>query len=436
MTRSTALLDRRLGGAPVTSGGALPRLLPPGAGDGSETLDQHIARCGPTPHVEDESSRESLLVEIDRACLIGRGGARFPTARKLRAVAAMLRTPVVVANGTEGEPASAKDRVLLARAPNLVLDGAALAAELVGAPEVILVVHPAVREVVDAAARERRHTGHDRVRLRIVTAAERFVAGEASAVVSWIERGVPAPRVTPPRLAERGLAGRPTLVQNVETLAHLALIARRGADWYRAVGTDEEPGSTLVTVLGAVNAPGVYEVAIGTPVRNVLALAGGPAAALQALLFGGYFGAWAGADDVLDVPFSAAGLGPSGASVGAGLVAAMPDDECGLVETARVVRYLASQSAGQCGPCVFGLPALAGELELLAAGAGFESARLSRWLEQVDGRGACSHPDGAVRLIRSALRAFRGEVARHADGYCCATGGGVRILPVPEELAR
>ena len=365
------------------------------------------------------------------------GARAFLPRRKLRAVAAMLRTPVVVANGTEGEPASAKDRVLLARAPNLVLDGAALAAELVGAPEVILVVHPAVREVVDAAARERRHTGHDRVRLRIVTAAERFVAGEASAVVSWIERGVPAPRVTPPRLAERGLAGRPTLVQNVETLAHLALIAWRGADWYRAVGTDEEPGSTLVTVLGAVNAPGVYEVAIGTPVRNVLALAGGPAAASRKRCSSA--GTSARGQEPTTCSTCRFPRQASGRRVPAWALGSWPRCPTTSVGSSRPQGWCATSLRSQpdsVDRACSDFPLLAGELELLAAGAGFESARLSRWLEQVDGRGACSHPDGAVRLIRAHCAPFEAKVARHADGYCCATGGGVRILPVPEELAR
>ena len=116
--------------------------------------------------------------------------------------------------------------------------------------------------------------------------------------------------------------------------------------------------------------------------------------------------------------------------MGAGLIIALPVDKCGLVETARVVRYLAGQSAGQCGPCVFGLPAVAGELDALAAGGEFNTAQLSRWLDQVDGRGACSHPDGVVRLVRSAVRVFAGEVNRHRTGWCCATGGGGPILPI------
>ena len=365
---------------------------------------------------------------MDRAGLTGRGGAGFPTARKLAAVAAG-HAPVVVANGTEGEPASAKDRVLMARSPQLVLDGAVLAAEITGASEAVIVVHRDVREIVDEAVAERARVPLDRVRLEVRTAADGFVAGQASAVVRWVQRGVPAPTATPPRLAQRGLRGAPTLVQNVETLAHLALIARYGAAWFRSAGTPAEPGTMLVTVLGAVRQPGVLEVAIGTPVGRLLDLAGGASAPPQALLLGGYFGAWVAADLALDRPFSSAGLADLGAGPGAGLVAVLPAGACGLAETARVVRYLAGESAGQCGPCRFGLPAIAGQVERIADGRGADPGLLRRWLGQVDGRGGCAHPDGVVRLVRSALRTFGAEMEEHAGGRCSGVRTGV--LPVP-----
>jgi NADH:ubiquinone oxidoreductase subunit F (NADH-binding) len=270
----------------------------------------------------------------------------------------------------------------------------------------------------------------DPIRTRVVTAADRFVAGEASAVVHWIERGVPTPTATPPRLSTRGLGGRPTLVQNVETLAHLALIGRYGASWFRSAGTAAEPGTMLVTVLGAVREPCVREIAIGTPVGEILSMAGGEAAPLQALLIGGYFGRWADAAAAAAAPFSAAGLAPLEASVGAGLIAALPANACGLAETARVARYLADESAGQCGPCLFGLDAVAGEVQRLAEGRTSSLAILRRWLAQVNGRGACSHPDGAVRLVSSALTVFAAELDRHAQGWCCGSAKAA-VLPIP-----
>jgi NADH:ubiquinone oxidoreductase subunit F (NADH-binding) len=402
-------------------------LLPEDLSTGPTGLGDHLARYGAPPRCDGARQRRaSLIAEVERARLAGRGGAGFPTARKLAAVATRSTAKwgaaprsVVIGNGTEGEPDSAKDKVLMASSPHLVLDGAVAAAGLVGASEALIVVHKAVYDIVADAASERRRARLDRVRLSVLPAADRFVAGEASAVVRWIERGDPRPRWTPGRLSERGLNGRPTLVQNVETLAHLALIARFGADWFRAVGTAGEPGSMLVTLAGAVRFPGVYEIAIGSPLRQVLAAAGGPAAPLSALLIGGYFGTWVNAAVAADAPFSDAGLRRLNAGVGAGLIVALPQRACGLVETARIARYLADQSAGQCGPCVFGLEAIAGQLERLAAGAGPDLALLQRWIGQVgSGRGACKHPDGTVRMIASALEIFNAEVERHARGWC------------------
>jgi len=391
--------------------GPQARLLYPGAGPAS--LAEHTTRYGPLPRGLRRPQREALVAEVGRAGLTGRGGAGFPTARKLAAVAAGHAPVVVVANGTEGEPASAKDRVLMASSPHLVLDGAVLAAELTGAREAVIVAHRDVREIMDEAAAERVRAGLDRVRLVVRTAAEGFVAGQASAVVRWIQRGVPAPTATPPRLAQRGLHGAPTLVQNVETLAHLALIARYGAAWFRSAGTPAEPGTMLVTVTGAVREPGVLEIGIGTSVGQVLEQAGGSSAPLRALLLGGYFGTWVDAAAALGRPFSSAGLADLDAGPGAGLIAALPAGARGLRETARLARYLAGESAGQCGPCRFGLPAIAGEVERLAAGQDTDAGLLRRWLGQVDGRGGCAHPDGAIRLIRSALRTFGAEPGTH-----------------------
>jgi NADH:ubiquinone oxidoreductase subunit F (NADH-binding) len=418
-------------GAPGLRTGRLPRLLPQRLGGGPASWAEHRARYGRLPVPGwDEGWRDLFIAEVGRSGLTGRGGASFPTARKLRAVAAGRDAPVVIANGTEGEPASAKDKVLLAREPHLVLDGAVLAAHLVGARQAFVVVHEAVREIVDRAATERKRAHRDGIRLKVMTGADRFVGGEASALVNWVWNGIPLPTATPPRVSEHGLDGRPTLVQNVETLAHLALIGRYGAEWFRSLGTVAEPGSMLVTLIGSVRRPGVYEAEIGQPVGEVLELAGGPEAPLSALLIGGYFGTWADPEAAGPLPFSAAGLSAVGASPGAGLIAALPADSCGLAETARVARYLAGESAGQCGPCVFGLDAIAGALEDLAAGRSYRPGLLWRWMGQVDGRGACHHPDGAVRLIRSALRVFGAEIDRHAQGRCC---GSRRpgVLPVP-----
>ena len=382
------------------------RLLPGDYAD--RTLAGHLARHGIRPSCADPQRRDDLIAEVGRAGLTGRGGAGFPTAVKLRALAAAWPVPRVIANGVEGEPASDKDKVLLAVAPHLVLDGAAGAAQLTGAREVVMVVQHSVREIVDHAVAERRAAGTDPVPVRVLTTAGTFIAGESSAVVHWVERGVAAPTGATPARRQRQAAqrqrqarSRAALVQNVETLADLALILRHGAAWFRSVGSPGEPGSMLITMAGAVRRPGVYEIETGTPVGALLELAGGAAAqpgapgALGALLIGGYFGTWPEAAAALPLPFLSAGLAPVGASPGAGVIAMLLRTACGLAETARITRYLARSSAGQCAPCVFGLDAIAGQLERLAAGGACDLTLVHRWLGQV--RGACraSGRDGA-----------------------------------------
>lgn len=388
-------------------------------GDGESGLAAHLARYGPLPDLADPAA---LLREVDRAGLAGRGGAGFPAAAKIAAVAraAGRRVPLVIGNGTEGEPAIDKDKMLMARSPHLVLDGAQVAAAATGAAVAVIVVHPRAVGVMRRAVSER---AGDPARLRVCRAAAGFVAGEATATARRAARAAAVPAGKPPRLSDRGPAGVPTLVQNVETLAHLALIARYGADWFRSAGTADEPGTMLVTVAGAVRAPGVREIAIGTPVRQVIERAGGPSAPLRALLLGGYSGAWADAAQAMDLPLSAAGLARLGAAPGAGLVMALPAGSCGLRETARIARYLAGQSAGQCGPCVFGLDAVAARLCQLADGEPGGTGQLGRWLGEIDGRGACSHPSGVVRLVRSALRVFGADVPAHAAGRCAEAVG-------------
>jgi NADH:ubiquinone oxidoreductase subunit F (NADH-binding) len=413
--------------APVPAG--LPRLLAGLRSDGPVSLDRHLARLGPLPRVD-------LIAAVEASGLRGRGGASFPTGRKLRTVAAQRRRPVVVVNATEAEPVSGKDKVLLGYAPHLVLDGAAAVAGALGAREAIVAVNE--RATVEGAAVARaleeraRRGGDGRIRFRLATIPARFVAGEETALVAVLNGGGPKPTFKPPLPFERGVRGAPTLVQNAETLAHVALIARFGAAWFREVGTPEEPGSALVTISGAIRRPGVYEVALGTPLAELVADAGGPAEVPQAFLIGGYFGTWVSAAEAHELDLSAAGLRSAGASLGAGAIVVLPQSACGLAETARVARYLAGESAGQCGPCVHGLDAIAGALEQLGrCEQGDSRERLGRWLGLVKGRGACRHPDGAARFVGSALEVFAAEAVRHLRQGRCPRGAR-HVLPVPE----
>jgi len=348
-------------------------------------------------------SRAQLLAEIEASGLTGRGGAAFPTARKLAAVA-HARRPVVVVNGVEGEPASWKDKVLLAQNPHLVVDGAMVAARVVGAREVTFAVGRAnrtVRKRLEQALAER----GDGIDIYLETVPDRFVAGEESALLNLLNGGPAKPTMEKPY--ERGV-----LVQNVETLANVALVARHGASWFRRCGTAGEPGTALVTVLGAVRNPGVAEVELGTTLREVLQRFGGLTAFPHALLVGGYFGTWIRAHDVLDAPLTNAALAPFGGSLGARTIAVLPQDACGLTESARVLRYLANESAGQCGPCIFGVAAMADAFDRL------DVDRLGRLAPLVAGRGACAHPTGATRFAASATDVFADEIALHRAGRC------------------
>jgi len=402
----------------------LPRLLPARP----EDLGGHLARFGSVPY---RGTASALIPDVEASGLTGRGGAAFPVHRKLAAVAAARGRKVVIANGAESEPASRKDEILLRAAPHLVLDGLQLAAEATGASDAYLCLHRGAGSRIGRALAERAARRQDRLAVTISETPPRFLSGQESALVNRIGGGPALPVFTPPRVSERGLHGRPTLVQNVETLAHLALIARYGPRWFRAAGTGAEPGSMLTTLYPAYGGCRVSETEIGTPLRALLSVD----AEVQAWLVGGYHGCWLPVPDAAGLTLDNHSLRKFGAAVGAGVLAALPSDRCGLAETARIVSYLAAESAGQCGPCLNGLPRIAGALAELAGPRPRRQTRadVERWARLVIGRGACSHPDGTVRFVRSALRTFEPELTRHERGHCLARTRQP-FLPLPDGI--
>jgi NADH:ubiquinone oxidoreductase subunit F (NADH-binding) len=313
-----------------------------------------------------------------------------------------------------------------------------LAAEAVGADTVHICLERSRYQQIDEVARavsERERAGLDPVRLLIHDLPARYVSSEETSLIRWLNGGDARPVLAPPRPSERGVRRRPTLVDNVETLAHVALIARFGSAWFRAAGARDAPGSMLATLCGDVTWPGVYEIETSTPVGEVLALAGAAADA-RTVLIGGYGGTWQQVSDVAGLPFTPAGLRPAGASPGAGVLAVLPAGSCGISETARILGYLARQSARQCGPCQFGLAAVADDFAQLALGRpdGSPVTRLRRRLGVIPGRGACHHPDGAARLATSALTEFDADLRAHAARRPCrAAQRGARsaVLPIP-----
>jgi NADH:ubiquinone oxidoreductase subunit F (NADH-binding) len=428
--------------------GGLHRLLP-ASGAVPVDLRAHLDRYGALPR---PAGPGRIIAEVEAAGLTGRGGAAFPTYRKLAAAANGDQAAVVAGNGAEGEPASSKDRSLLWISPHLVLDGLQVAAQAAGSRSAVLCV-PRRRQLHQRLAQviaERATVGIDTARVELREAPDRFLAGEESALASRLADRPALPSYRPVRGLPRTGPGRPVLVQNVETLAHLALIARYGAGWFRAAGTAGEPGSMLVTLHLADGQRSVVEVPIGIPLAGLLGFGGqlplppgraggggdglvtSTAGPVQAVLVGGYHGAWLPAAQAARLPLANATLRPLGAFIGAGVVAALPADRCGIAETARVARYLALESAGQCGPCFNGLPRMAAALGHLAGPRPDPRARadLDRWAGLVTGRGACHHPDGSVRFIGSALRVFAAEAGLHERGRCSGTNPQP-FLPLP-----
>jgi NADH:ubiquinone oxidoreductase subunit F (NADH-binding) len=417
----------------------LPRLLAGVRELGSLDLTGHLDVHGPVPDLP-ASSRgrySALLDEVEAAGLRGRGGAGFPTALKMHAViGAGGRGPrTVVVNAVEGEPASAKDRTLIGAAPHLVLDGAVLAARAVGAGEVVLCVSERVPETVEAAlqARSERRALRERAEVRVIAVPDGYVGGQESALIHHLNGGPAAPTFTPPMIFERGVRGHPTLLSNAETFAHVALIARHGAGWFRALGTPEHPGSALVTLSGAVARPGVYEIEHGSPLSSLIAAAGGLEERLRAVLVGGYAGTWIDAAHAEAVTLDDVGLAAYGASTGAGVVVALGERACPVAETVRVTSWLAGESAGQCGPCVHGLTAVSRRLHEWASGvAAFDGlGEQQRLAAVIRGRGACRHPDGTLRFLHSALAVFAPEFNDHAARGPCQACAAPAELPLP-----
>jgi NADH:ubiquinone oxidoreductase subunit F (NADH-binding) len=410
---------------------------------GRESLERHRARLG----ILEVSNLDPVRLRytVRESGLLGRGGGGFPTATKFDVAAESPGPALVVVNASEGEPASSKDQTLLELRPHLVLDGAQLAAVAVGADDIVIYTHAShakANESLRAALAERGALAGDdatRPRVRLVEAPDTYIAGETSAVVSYLDgRGaIPSRGLIP--AARVGVGQRPTVVNNVETLAHLALIARYGAAWFRQAGSREAPGSTLLTLVGAVREPGlVVEVVGPATIGEVLKTYGALERIPRAVLLGGYEGTWMPGEDAWCTPVERHSLAQLGTSLGCGVVAVIDDETCGLAHTARLVTWLAGQSAGQCGPCIFGLPTLSEQFDLVVAGRARKGdlRKLRELATSIRGRGACAHPTGVVTLIESALDTFAAELKSHLRGEVCTVAATSRNFPLPgEEVA-
>jgi NADH:ubiquinone oxidoreductase subunit F (NADH-binding)/ferredoxin len=393
-------------------------------------LDAHNEVFGSLPRM----SADDLVAMCKQVDLRGQGGAGFPFYRKLKAVvdtSKKTRQPsIVVVNCTEGEPGSFKDKMLMIRSPYLILSGAALVAEALDAEEIIIGVtgnELANKSMEDAIAAE----PGLRKMVRVVQAPEKFISGESGALV----RGINGKKHVPPGrkqlAAEKGVDDLPTLLSNASTFAQLSVLSLLGPARFASVGVPEEPGTVLLSVSGSAKYPAVVECPTGVPLGAALDMCQAPAG--DGVLVGGYHGMWLDGEAAYQVPVGREGLASAGGAFGSGIVLPLGDGTCPLGEVARIASYLAGESAGQCGPCKLGLPNLARAVQSIVDGSGgveaLDAAR--RAAATANMRGACSHPDGTVRMVLSALEVFSEDLAAHVFHGSC--GRPVRkVLPLPE----
>ena len=366
-----------------------------------------------------------LADALVRADVHGRGGGGFPTATKLRAVAAQRGRPIIVVNAAEGEPLSQKDQYLLTSRADTVLDGARAAADALGADEIIIAVDQGLSVAADALSREtqtRRELNRRGLRTTVQTIPSGYVTGQETALIASLAGGEAKPTLTPPYPFERGLRGRPTLVSNTETYSHIGRVARGSYD-----------GSRLVTVAGAVSEPGLIEITADTTMTALLNSVGGLTETGSGVLLGVYAGTWARIADVLPLQLDEHVLRERQLTLGAGIVFLLGESACPVAEVARVAKWMAAESAGQCGPCIHGLSAIATALqELTSRGDRFATyGQIRRWSELVRGRGACAHPDGVARFVTTALDVFAAEFDDHASHGACERCAVSSALPTP-----
>ncbi|MCV7395547.1 NADH-ubiquinone oxidoreductase-F iron-sulfur binding region domain-containing protein [Mycobacterium paraseoulense] len=422
----------------ATCPGCEPRLLVEGTPRSGEDLTAYRRLGGYRPLVD----ADALLREVEASGLVGRGGAAFPLATKLRAVRDNGRSAagsIVVANGEEGEPASVKDRWLLRNRPHLILDGLRLAAAVIEADRgYVYVSDPESAHSVEAALDELDPDAFGGITVDMLTVQPGYVAGEETAAVRAINGGPAKPTDKPPRPFETGVGDRPTLVSNVETLANLPYLQGHGAAAFRSQGTSLSPGTFLATITGAGRPAVLYELPHGMPFTELLALHGVPADQVRGALMGGYFAGLLNRT-VLETTLDHESMRRLGSGLGCGAISVITDD-CPVAVAASVLAYFDRENAGQCGSCFNGTAAMAAAAGALRDGAATteDVERLRRWSVLLRGRGACATLDAATNVAASLLGQFPGEVAAHLDGACpdCTRGAFRADRPYEAEAVR
>jgi NADH-quinone oxidoreductase subunit F len=363
-----------------------------------------------------EPRGEDALSRLEASGLRGRGGGWFEAARKWRAVKAEGGLPVVVANGAEGEPGSFKDRyVLRRRAPDVVC-GLETAARALGAREAYVFLKGSFDREAEAIGRAIAAARLDGLSVSVRRGDDGYVTGEETALLESLEGRRPWPRPKPPLPAAVGFQGRPTLVQNVETLARVKDAVADPLAFRR----DE---ATLVTLWGDVARPGVYEVRLGTPLREVIERGSGPTEPIGLVFPGGPAGPPLGPDG-LDVPLHPDALRERGSALGTGAVLVVGASACPVAVAASVARFFESENCGQCPPCAVGTASLARLMRALEEGG--SRPRDLRDLADVAGfmagHGYCAHCRTAAAVATALVRSLASEVEAHVARGACPHG--------------
>ncbi|RED30361.1 NADH dehydrogenase subunit F [Rhodopseudomonas thermotolerans] len=385
-------------------------------------------------------SPEAIIAMVEAAGLRGRGGAGFPTANKWR----FMRTGsekagpgarYLCVNGDETEPGSFKDRLLMEALPHQLIEGATIAAYAIGATEVIILVRDEYRAATAALSRAIAEaeasgllgrdilgSGFD-LTMRVHASAGRYIVGEETALIAAIEGERPVPRHRPPYPAVSGLWGRPTTVNNVETLSSVPSIIENGADWYRSLSFTDEGGTKLYGVSGCVERPQLIEAPMGSTARELLHRAGGIRNGRALLAFQPGGGATAFFEKAeLDVPLDFTSTKKAGSSLGTGALIVLDDRACPVAAIGRHMRFYARESCGLCTPCRDGLPWVSKLLDTLEAGKGtrgdIEVLHQHVALSGPSGRSYCDLNTGALTPLRSGLERFGDIFTAHLQGFC------------------
>ena len=423
----------------------------------AESLDEAIAVRGyeALANVIKEGNPDAVVETIEKSGLRGRGGGGFPTGRKWRFTAANKGgKSYVVCNGDEGDPGAFMDRSIMEGDPHKLLEGMAIAAYAIGADEGYIYVraeYPLAikrlrKAIADAEARNflgKNIMGSDfSFELHIKEGAGAFVCGEETALIASIEgeRGMPRPK--PPFPANKGLFGRPTLINNVETLANVPVILLNGADWFAQMGTETSKGTKTFALTGEVNNTGLIEVPMGTTLREIVFDIGGGirnGKKFKAVQIGGPSGGCL-TEEHLDVPLDYENLAKVGAMVGSGGLVVMNEDTC-IVEVARFfMNFTQNESCGKCVPCREGTKNMLAILKKIVNGEGTmeDLDLLEELATSVQDGSLCALGKTAPNPVLSTLKYFRDEYIAHIKDKKCPAGvcSAMKKIVIDEALCK